>query len=190
MRRMRQDDGMGFIPPHPMNQEGHHCSYTCVKSRAQVVTEEQQMLHLHDGSRPAPNELEFTSEPQWQSSSHRQQWEAGIKTPLPQTSSQQCVLPPHCIFHGPSSLLQDSQAKHVPSKTSASLKKGAQLFQKEPWGYQRQPPVCAPQPHLLPPPNHSQEAEKAETSLEENSSNSNHPPRSGFKWLSDPFKQI
>lgn len=28
------------------------------------------------------------------------------------------------------------------------------------------------------------------TLLEENSSSSNRPPRSGFKWLSDPFKQI
>lgn len=50
MGRMRQDDGMGFVPPHPMNNKGHHCSYTCVKSRALVVTEEQQMLHLHDSS--------------------------------------------------------------------------------------------------------------------------------------------
>lgn len=52
-----------------------------------------------------------------------------------------------------------------PSKTSASLKKGAQLFQKELWGYQWQPSVCAPQPQFLPLPNHSQEAEKAETNL-------------------------
>lgn len=98
MGRMRKDDGMGFVPPHAMNQNSHHCSYTCVKSRAQVVTEEQQMLHLHDGSRMAPAKLEFTSEPQWQSSSHRQQREAGIKTPLPQTCSQHWVLPPHPAF--------------------------------------------------------------------------------------------
>lgn len=84
---------MGFVPPHPMNQKGHHCSYTYVKSRAQVITEEQQMLHLHDGSRTAPDELEFTSEPQQQSSSHRQQWEAGIKTPLPQTRSPELHTP-------------------------------------------------------------------------------------------------
>lgn len=31
------------------------------------------MLHLHDGSRTAPDEPECTSEPQRQSSSHRQQ---------------------------------------------------------------------------------------------------------------------
>lgn len=35
--------------PLPMNQRGHHCSYTCVKSRAQVIRGEQ-MLHLHEGS--------------------------------------------------------------------------------------------------------------------------------------------
>lgn len=96
----------------------------------------------------------------------------------------------HRIFHGPSSSLQDSQAKHVLSKTSACLKKGAQLFQKELWGSHEADISLCPQPHILPPPSCSQEAEKAETSLEENSSSSNRPPRSSFKWLSDPFKQI
>lgn len=83
---------------HPMNQKGHHRSYTCVKSRPQVITGEQQMLHLRDSSRTTPDELEFTSEPQRQSSSQRQQWEVGIKTLLPQPCSQHRVLPPRAAF--------------------------------------------------------------------------------------------
>lgn len=85
-------------PSHPMNQKGHHRSYTYVKSRDRVITGEQQMLHLHDSSQTALDELEFTSELQQQSSSHRQRREAGIKTPLPQPRSQHQVLPPHAAF--------------------------------------------------------------------------------------------
>lgn len=131
MGGMRQDDGMGFVPPHPMNQNDHHCSYTCVESRAQVVTEEQQMLHLHDGSRTAPDELEFTSEPQQQSFSHRQQWEAGIKTPLLQTHPNTgfCLHTPHfpqtiLISARQSSQTCPLQDLSIPQKGGTAISKG------------------------------------------------------------------
>lgn len=138
-----------WCPPHPMNQKGHHRSYTCVKSRAQAITE-QQMLHLHDGSRTAPDELEFTSEPQQQISSHRQRREAGIKTPLPQPRSQHQVLPPRAAFstdHPHHFGTPTPGTSEPPSETSPPLKKGHSYFKSNQGGIGGS---CQPAPPDLP----------------------------------------
>lgn len=189
MGRQDQGDGVGLVPPHPMNQKGHHRSYTCMKSRAQLIRGEQQMLHLHDSSRTAPDELEFTSEPQRQSSSHRQQWEAGIKMPLPQPLSLPQVLHTCAAFstdhpHHYRTLMRGTSGP--PPRPQHPSKRGTAVSKATKGVLEAAISPC-PRPSLLPPPNRSQEAE---TSPEENSSSRNCPPRSSFKWLSDPFKQI
>lgn len=128
MGRMgRQDQGGFSSTAHPTNQKGHRLSSTCVKSRAQVITGEQQMLHLRDGSRTVPDKQEFASEPQRKALPTAAVGSGGSKrcfhNPAPGPPSTH-------IFHRPSSSLQDAHARHkrVPPETSASLKKRCSYF--------------------------------------------------------------
>jgi len=173
----------GFGVPPTLRSRGHHRSHTCVKSRAQVMTGEQQMLHLRDGSRTAPDELEFTSEPQQQSSSRGSKHRFHSHAP----STRSCLHTSHLPLIVLIATGRSRQARADPLRDLCIPQTGARLFPKQPGGYRRQPSAPAPRPPLPPPPNRSQEAE---TSPEENSSSRNRPLRSSFKWLSDPFKQI
>lgn len=180
MGRMgRQDQGGFSSTAHPTNQKGHRLSSTCVKSRAQVITGEQQMLHLRDGSRTVPDEQEFASEPQRKALPTAA---VGSGDQNAASTTQHQVLPPHTFStdhpHHYRTLMPGTSGSPPrplrPSKRGAAISKATRQVLEA---------VASP----TSPPDHSQEAE---ISPEENSSSRNRPPRSSFKWLSDPFKQI
>lgn len=146
MGRMgRQDQGGFSSAAHPTNQKGHCRSSTCMKSRAQVITGEQQMLHLRDGSQTVPDEQEFASEPQRKALPTAA---VGSGDQNAASTTQHQVLPPHTFStdhpHHYRTLMPGTSGS--PPRDLCVPQKGVQLFQKQPGRYWRQSPARPPLP--------------------------------------------